>query len=209
MTEQEFKEALASRHGREVQEILNKSTVGIAGLGGLGSNIAYHFARLGVGKLILADYDQVDAANLNRQQYLLADVGRFKGEALREGIARVNPWCVCQVYCCRVTPENVKEMFQECDVLCEAFDRAKEKAMLLEQVLLQMPGKPLVSGNGMAGFGSANEIKTKKWRDKIYICGDGESDVAKEEGLVSPRVAVCAAQEAHMALRLLLGYTNP
>ena len=76
-------------------------------------------------------------------------------------------------------------------------------------LLTRLPEKPVVSGSGMAGYGSANLIKTEKRFGHVYLCGDGTSDVADGLGLMAPRVAVCSAHEGTMVLRLLIGETEP
>ncbi|MFR3891261.1 MAG: ThiF family adenylyltransferase, partial [Eggerthellaceae bacterium] len=80
---------LAKRHGVENQQKLARARVGIAGLGGLGSAAACHLARLGVGTLVLVDFDVVDVSNLHRQQYTCAQVGMKKTEALAETLRAI------------------------------------------------------------------------------------------------------------------------
>ena len=65
----EFERVMVERHTREVYDKLKAASVAVAGLGGLGSNIAVSLARAGIGKLFLVDFDRVDLSNLNRQQY--------------------------------------------------------------------------------------------------------------------------------------------
>ena len=103
----------------------------------------------------------------------------------------------------------MERLFSGCDVVVEAFDKPDQKAMLLENLLTRLPEKPVVSGSGMAGYGSANLIKTEKHFSHVYLCGDGTSDVADGLGLMAPRVAVCSAHEGTMVLRLLIGETEP
>ena len=129
--------------------------------------------------------------------------------ALVEQLEAINPDLNYETYTERVIPANVKRLFSECDVIVEAFDKPDQKAMLIENVLTQLPDKPLVSGSGMAGYGSANLIRTEKRFGHLYLCGDGKSDVADGLGLMAPRVAVCSAHEGTMALRLLIGETEP
>ncbi|MDR3766756.1 MAG: sulfur carrier protein ThiS adenylyltransferase ThiF [Butyricicoccus sp.] len=209
VTKEQLTDALIARHGAENQQKLSASTVGIAGLGGLGSNIAVALARLGVGRLVLADFDAVDITNLNRQHYFIRHLGRPKAEALREQLMEINPYLQYEAHTVRVTADNACTLFAGCDVICEAFDRADQKAMLAEAVLTGLPDTPLVSGSGMAGWGSANAIQTVRRFGHFYVCGDGESDIADGVGLTAPRVAVCAAHQATMVMRLLLGQTNP
>ncbi len=209
LTQEELHTALVERHGADIQQKLDRASVGIAGLGGLGSNIAVHLARLGVGRLVLVDFDTVDVTNLNRQHYTMKDIGVPKTLALLEQLEEINPYLQYEPYTERVISANVERMFAGCDVVCEAFDRADQKAMLIETLLERLPDTVVVSGSGMAGYGSANAIRTERRFGRLYVCGDGTSDIADGVGLMAPRVAVCAAQQATMVLRLLLGETAP
>lgn len=207
-TAEEWAQALIERHTRPVYEKLHAARVAIAGLGGLGSNIAVSLTRAGVGELLLVDFDCVDISNLNRQQYEAADLGRPKTEALREKLLRITPHVSIRTHTTRVTAANAAEIFGGYGIVCEAFDRAEAKAMLINTLLGQCPGTTIISGSGMAGTLSANSIQTRRVFGRLYLCGDGVTDVADAEGLLAPRVAVCANHEAHMALRLILGKTD-
>ncbi len=209
MDRQELERALIARHGAENQRKFAAASVGVAGLGGLGSHIAVHLARLGVGRLVLADFDQVDVTNLHRQHYFLPHLGRYKTQALVEQLRQINPYLKYEAHTVRVTADNACTLFRGCQVVCEAFDKAEEKAMMVQAVLTGLPDTLLVSGSGMAGTGSANAIHTRKAMGRLYLCGDGESDVAQGRGLMAPRVAVCAAHQATMVMRLLLGESQP
>ena len=199
----EWIKALNDRHGKDLQNRISSTTVGICGLGGLGSNIAIALARAGIGKLILIDFDKVDITNLHRQQYKASQVGMYKTEALKENLKEINPYLETEIQTVCVTEENVKELLKECDIICEAFDNAECKAMLTNFVLEEMPDKYLVAASGMAGMGSANSIHTRKVTKRFYLCGDEISDVKDGIGLVSSRVMLCAAHQAHMVLRLI------
>lgn len=209
LTQKELHDALTGRHGAAVQAKLDRAAVGIAGLGGLGSHIAVLLARLGVGRLVLVDFDVVDVTNLNRQHYTMKDIGIPKTLALLEQLEAINPYLNYETYTERIIPANAARLFSGCDVVCEAFDRPDQKAMLIETLLEQLPETPIVSGSGMAGFGSANAIRTERRFGRLYLCGDGTSDVSDGLGLMAPRVAVCAAHQAAMTLRLLLGEREP
>ena len=209
LTQKELHDALSGRHGAAVQAQLDRAAVGIAGLGGLGSHIAVSLARLGVGRLVLVDFDVVDVTNLNRQHYTMKDIGIPKTLALLEQLEAINPYLNYETYTERIIPANAVRLFAGCDVVCEAFDRPDQKAMLIETLLEQLPETPIVSGSGMAGFGSANAIRTERRFGRLYLCGDGTSDVSDGLGLMAPRVAVCAAHQAAMTLRLLLGEREP
>ena len=199
----EWIKALNDRHGEDLQNKISSTTVGICGLGGLGSNIAIALARAGVGKLILIDFDKVDITNLHRQQYKASQVGMYKTEALRDNLAEINPYLESEIQTVCVTEKNAKELLKDCDIICEAFDNAECKAMLTNLVLEEMPEKYIVAASGMAGMGSANSIHTRKVTKRFYLCGDEISDASDGIGLVSSRVMLCAAHQAHMVLRLI------
>lgn len=207
-TEEEYAQALIERHTRPVYEKLRSARVAIAGLGGLGSNIAVSLTRAGVGELLLVDFDRVDISNLNRQQYDTGDLGRLKTEALRERLLKINPYITLKIRTMRVDAANAAEVFGSYRIVCEAFDKASAKAMLINALLAQCPQTHIVSGSGMAGYLSANMITTRRVFERLYLCGDGVTDMADANGLMAPRVAVCANHEANMALRLVLGLTD-
>ena len=204
-TEEEYAQALIERHSRPVYEKLRSARVAIAGLGGLGSNIAVSLTRAGVGELLLVDFDRVEISNLNRQQYDTGDLGHLKTEALRERLLRINPYVSLKTRSIRVDDANAAEIFGSYGIVCEAFDKAGAKAMLINALLSQCPQTYIVSGSGMAGYLSANMITTRRVFERLYLCGDGVTDMADANGLMAPRVAVCANHEANMALRLILG----
>ena len=199
----EWIKALNDRHGEDLQNKISSTTVGICGLGGLGSNIAITLVRAGVGKLILIDFDKVDITNLHRQQYKASQVGMYKTEALRENLTEINPYLETEIQTVCVTEENAKELLKDCDIICEAFDNAECKAMLTNLVLEEMPEKYIVAASGMAGMGSANSIHTRKVTERFYLCGDEISDASDGIGLVSSRVMLCAAHQAHTVLRII------
>ena len=204
-TKEEWYKALCERHGEDIQKKFTSATVAICGLGGLGSNIAVALARAGVGKLILIDFDMVDITNLHRQQYKVNQIGVNKTDALAYNLCEIAPFTTVETHNVRITENNAKKLLESADIICEAFDDAEAKAMLTNLVLEKMSDKFLVAASGMAGFGSANTIKTRKVMSRFYLCGDEESDVKSEGSLVSSRVMLCAAHQAHTVLRILVG----
>ena len=202
-TKEEWYAALSERHGEKIQKNFESATVAICGLGGLGSHIAFALARAGIGKLILIDYDSVDITNLHRQQYKANQIGMSKTEALKENLSEVAPYAAITTHSVRISEDNAEELLKNADVICEAFDDAECKAMLVNLVFERMPEKYLVAASGMAGMGSANTIQTQRISKRFYLCGDGSSDVQSEGSLVASRVMLCAAHQAHTVLRIL------
>ena len=205
ITEKEWTDALISRHGEELHKRFSSATVAVCGLGGLGSNIATALARSGIGKLLLIDFDCVDVTNLHRQQYKASQIGRYKAEALAENLLEIAPYTNVQTTTVRITEENFAELLKEADIVCEAFDHAESKAMLVNGVLEQLPYCYLVAASGMAGMNTPNTIRTRKIMKRFYLCGDEVSEAADNVGLMAPRVMLCAAHQAHTVLRILAG----
>ena len=203
ITKQEIEKALEERHSSGMQESLRKARVAVAGLGGLGSNIAISLSRVGVGEIILVDYDVVEPSNLNRQQYFVKHIGMKKTEALKSLIKDINPFVKIKTKDIFVTKENI-DFLKEYDIVIEAFDDPKNKAMICNTVLRNFKDKYLIASSGMAGYYDSNIIKTKKIRDKFYICGDFEHEAKEGEGLMAPRVSICANHMANLAMKILI-----
>jgi len=204
-TELEMQAALVGRQGSELCEKLKNTTVAVCGLGGLGSNIALSLARAGVSKLIICDFDRVDVSNLHRQQYDAAQTGMYKTDAMQANLLRAVPYIMIEAHNTKLNADNIPTLLSTADIICEAFDDAEAKAMLVDTVLEKLPGKYLIAASGMAGLGSADDIHTRKITDRFFICGDGTSDVADGIGLVAPRVMLCAAHQALAVIRIIAG----
>jgi len=197
-------EDLLKRNVKGISKKLKKTRVCILGLGGLGSNVAVLLTRSGIGYLKLVDFDIVEASNLNRQQYRVSHIGMKKTEAMKSIIREINPFVETEVLDIKVDRENIYSTVGDIEIVVEAFDRAETKAMLMEE-LLTNTNKIVVSASGMAGLGSANEIVTKKIKDNFYLVGDNYSDYEEYLGIMSTRVMICAAHQANVVLRLILG----
>lgn len=204
ISKEELDRAFDARFPDEMQEKLRGVKVAVAGLGGLGSNIAVMLARSGIGHLFLVDFDVVDVTNLNRQMYFISHLGLPKTEALPQILYQINPYLTCESVRIKVMPENVRELFKEYPIVCEAFDKPDQKAMLVRELLMQCPETIVVSGNGMAGYGDTNDICTSQKMRRLYVCGDQKTDVGGGIGLMAPRVAACAAHEANKVIQLIM-----
>lgn len=197
-------DALAQRIGVDACERLRAARVGVAGLGGLGSHIAVMLARSGVGMLHLVDFDRVDESNLNRQHYFREHLGLRKTEALAEQLVRIDPRIDLTLDCVRVDATNAARLFAREAIVCEAFDDPESKADLVNALLVASPHTAVVAASGMAGAGPADEVRTRRVGRRLFVCGDGATDVA-DEALYAPRVTLCAAQQALAVVRLVLG----
>jgi sulfur carrier protein ThiS adenylyltransferase len=201
----ELEALMVARHTPGVHEAVKRSAVGIAGLGGLGSSIAIALARIGVGRLVLADFDVVEPSNLNRQQYFVDQIGMLKVDAIGENLKRINPYVNLELHSVLLTPENVPTLYGEVDVMVEAFDSGEAKAMIAEVYSKSFPDRPLVMASGLAGYEPSNAIQTRRIGRNIVLVGDLVSAAGQGKGLMSPRVGVAAHHQANAVLRLLLG----
>jgi len=192
--------SIFERNVTGMTEKLQKSTVGIAGCGGLGSNAAVALVRAGVGNLIIADFDKVELSNLNRQYYFLSDVGKNKTDALKNHLLNINPDLNLTLYNEKITPDNIK-IFEKADILIEAFDKNTEKQMLIEEWCL-LTNKPIVCGSGLSGYSDISSIKVEKY-DNIYICGEQKTDMMI--GLSAPKVAIVANLQAATVIEWIMG----
>ncbi|HOV61420.1 MAG TPA: sulfur carrier protein ThiS adenylyltransferase ThiF [Candidatus Hydrogenedentes bacterium] len=201
---EELEFLMMARHTPGVHRKAKEAVVGIAGLGGLGSQVAIALARVGVGTLILVDFDVVEPSNLNRQQYFIDQIGMPKTQALRDTLGRINPLVRVISHQVKLTPENIPNIFGGAQILVEAFDRPDQKAMLAEIWLRCYPGRPLVCASGLAGHEDANLIRTRRV-GPIVLVGDGTNEARQGKGLMAPRVGVAAHHQANAVLRLILG----
>ncbi len=187
----------------EIKEKLSTKTVGIAGCGGLGSNSAIALARVGIGKLIIADFDIIVESNLNRQYFFYDQIGQNKCYALSDNIARVNPHCLVEAHNLKLTGETIIQLYKNCDVVIEAFDLAEMKQMIAETMIAGLPDIPLIVGSGLAGWGKNNELKTTR-NGNLYMCGDGTLEVHEQLPPLAPRVGIVSNMQANTALEILL-----
>lgn len=199
---------LVARHTPKVHEKLKSASVAIAGLGGLGSTAAVSLARIGIGKLILVDYDVVEPSNLNRQQYFIKHIGMKKTDAIKDIISQCNPFVEVQTTDAYVDENNIEQIFKDADIIVEAFDNPETKALITNKVLTDMKDKKIITASGMAGYYDCNLIKSEKINDRFYIVGDGEAEAKPGRGLMAPRVSVAANHQANLALKLILEENN-
>lgn len=183
---------------------LKDSSVGIAGAGGLGSNAAVALVRAGVGRLVIVDFDKVEESNLNRQYYFRDQIGQVKVEALKENIKRINQWIKIDIFNHRLTKDTMYKPFRDVNVVIEALDKAETKTAFIEEILIKLPGKPIISASGVAGYGNSDRITTKKVGN-LYMCYDENAKDSDDDVLMAPRVCLMANWEANLALEVLLG----
>jgi sulfur carrier protein ThiS adenylyltransferase len=183
---------------------LQKSSVGIAGAGGLGSNAAVSLARAGIGRIVGVDFDSVEESNLNRQYYFRDQIDMVKVEALRENIHRIDESVRVDIFNHRLTKDTMDRPFHDVDVIVEALDNAELKTMFIEEIMHKLPDTPVVACSGVAGYGNSDRIVTKKLGN-LYMVYDKKAKDSNEDVLVAPRVCLMANWQANIVLEILLG----
>ncbi len=187
-----------------IEKKLRESSVGIAGLGGLGSNAAISLVRAGIGRLVLVDFDKVEEKNLTRQHYFLDQIGKTKVESLKESIEKINPQVKIVTHNIKLEKGFMEKPFQDVTVVIEALDNAEIKTLFIEEILSKLPDKPIVAASGVAGYGHSDRITTKRLGN-LYMCYDEKAKSSDDDVLMAPRVVLMANWEANLALEIILG----
>ena len=147
--------------------------IGIAGVGGIGSNVAMTLVRSGIDTLHLVDFDRVEASNLNRQFYFADQIGQPKVEALAENLRRIRPDLRLTTAIARIEAANCHALFADCSLIVEGLDGRSDKKMLLEAF---GGDRMILSANGIAG-GDLAGIRTRQL-GTCQIVGDFVTDCA-------------------------------
>ncbi len=182
---------------------IEEVVIGIAGAGGLGSNLAISLARIGFKNFHIADFDLVEESNLNRQYYFRKDLGSLKVDALKENMEAIVEDLRINIYSERVDSKNIDRIFSKVDIMIEALDDPEEKVMLVEEFRKRWD-KPIIAASGIGGFKSSNSIKTKKISKNFYLVGDGIKADEEDDLFLAPRVIIAANHQANMVLRLIM-----
>lgn len=196
-----FEQGLLRYWNVEQLDNIRRVRIGIAGAGGLGSNCAMLLVRSGFRKFVLADYDGITADNLNRQNFFFAQIGTGKVRALAENLSLINTNLDLRLHQTALTAENMREIFDDCDIVIEAFDDAAAKLILIET--FAGTGKTVIAASGIAGYGTSDRIVTKKITPGLYVVGDFATD-AKQAAPYAPCVMIAAAKQADLALEIVL-----
>lgn len=129
---------------------LNQRSVAVFGLGGVGSFAAEALVRSGIGKLIICDFDQIEATNINRQLLALdSTVGRLKVDVAKERYLDINPEIDIVTWPKKADPKNIKSILQNHpDFVVDAIDDVVAKIALISYC--QSQHIPIISSMGFA-----------------------------------------------------------
>jgi sulfur carrier protein ThiS adenylyltransferase len=170
--------------------------IGIAGAGGIGSNVAVHLVRTGVTNIKIADFDILEESNLNRQFYFHNQIGTSKVDSLKKNLLDINPKGNFHVENIKLGRENMADFFHDCDIVVEGFDKSKYKTMIIEEIYPK--GKIIVSASGIAHWDVEN-IKIKEFMPDLFVVGDFQKDIEKYK-TYSHKVSIIASMMAGIVL---------
>lgn len=196
-----LQEGLARHLTPAQRACLAAARVGIAGCGGLGSNVAAMLVRSGVGALVLADHDTVEPSNLNRQLFWPAHVGKLKVEALAAQLALLAPGVQLTPVPKRLTQHTIAAVFAGCTVVVEALDTPEAKAMCY--TALRQSGAFYVGASGLGGWGGP-PLEARRLGTHAILVGDFTTTAEGATPPMAPRVTWAAAMQADAVLACLL-----
>lgn len=168
--------------------------IGIAGVGGIGSNVAVNLVRSGIDVLKIVDFDRVEPSNLNRQFYFHDQIGRLKVEALSENLHRIRPGLRIEAVAERVGDTNCRTLLGDCELIVEGFDRQADKKMLVENL---GSDRIIVAASGIAGS-ELDAIRVRKL-GTCFIVGDFTTDCV-DAPLFAHKVAAVANRMTELIL---------
>ncbi|EBG5297755.1 HesA/MoeB/ThiF family protein [Salmonella enterica subsp. enterica] len=195
----------------EGQQKLLDSHVLIVGLGGLGSPAALYLAGAGIGKLTLADDDDVHLSNLQRQiLFTTDDIAHPKAQAAKLRLAQLNPGSELIVLQQRLTGDVLKNAVARADVVLDCTDNMATRQEI--NVTCVALNTPLITASAV-GFGGQLMVLTPPWEQGCYRClwpDDVEPERnCRTAGIVGPVVGVMGTLQALEAIKLLSGMETP
>ncbi len=196
-----FEIELSILFGKDNFRKITDARVGIAGCGGLGSNCAAFLVRSGIRHLKLADFDEVEYSNLNRQFFLYDQIGKKKAEALRKNLEDINPSVIIETETVKIEKNNMSDIFRGYPVIVEAFDLPEYKSMIVSG--LSREKELIVSASGICGIGSSDDILIRRMSDNVVVVGDLVSDM-ESSAPFAPRVNIAAAKQADVIVEYIL-----
>lgn len=173
--------------------------IGIAGVGGIGSNVAFNLVRSGIDNIKFGDFDKIENSNLNRQFYFYEQVGEYKADCLNKNLKKIYGKKEDFEYLViKFDRDNIREFFKDCDIIVDGFDKKEYKKILLEECFDGR--KKIISVSGIGGI-DTSEIVVKKANKNLYIVGDMKSDI-RDYKTYSHKVVMVACKIAEIIVEL-------
>jgi adenylyltransferase/sulfurtransferase len=192
--------------GSEGQESLLDSTMLLIGMGGLGSPSAMYLAATGVGHLIIADFDQVELSNLQRQiVHHTDDIGKDKVDSAKEKMVAINPNIKITTIK-DLNENNLNSWINKADVVLDGTDNFDTRFKVNKACVEEK--KPLVSAAVIRFEGQLSVFKGYEKHQPCYQClysVEGNSDEnCVENGILAPVAGVMGSLQALQAIKVVL-----
>lgn len=200
---------LLDEFGIEAQERLSAARVLIVGAGGLGSPAAFYLASSGVGHIVLADDDEVELGNLQRQILHTTDrIGWAKAESGKRMLAQLNPETQVQALVSRLDGRQLAEQVAQADLVLDCCDNFATRHAVNRACVAHR--KPLVSGAAIRFAGQISVFDMRLDDAPCYHCLFPEADDVEElrcatTGVLAPLVGIIGSMQAAEAIKLLAG----
>jgi len=196
----------------EGQEAILASRVLIIGLGGLGCPVALYLAAAGVGELVLADFDEVDLSNLQRQiAHGQADIGSLKVDSAAASIAAINPEAKVVCVSHRLVDEELLREVASASLVLDCSDNFTTRQAINRACVATKT--PLVSGAAIRMEGQVAVFDSRHADSPCYHClyaVDGDENLScSESGVLAPLVGVIGSVQALEALKVLGDFGRP
>ncbi len=187
--------------------MLAESSVFIVGMGGLGSPVALYLAAAGIGRMRIADFDQVDESNLQRQIiHSQCDIGELKAQSAAHSLRAINPAIEVETLDYSLDYIDFLEYSEDMDLIIDCTDNFPSR-FELNEVSLQTK-VPLVSGAAIRWEGQVTTFDPRNSQNPCYQClypdKDIESATCSREGVVAPLVGIIGTMQAMEAINILL-----
>lgn len=200
--------------GTDGQERLAAARVLVVGVGGLGCPALQALARSGVGTLVFADPDRVEASNLPRQTlFTTADLGRPKVEAAADALRAANPWVRLEPFPARVDHRNIRDLVETADLVVEGSDNFATKFLVHDAC--RAAGKPLVLASLYQWEAQVSVFDFRRDEPGCWRClypeapADGCVGVCADVGVAGALAGMAGNAQALTAVRILLGLGGP
>ena len=183
----------------EGQQKIMDSTVLIIGIGGLGSPTALYLAAAGVGHIVIADFDQVELSNLQRQIiHQTKDIGDDKVNSAKNKLTELNPEIKVTIANELIHTDNLNELIKGVDIVLDGTDNF-ESRFEINKVCVENK-KPLISAAVVRFEGQVSVFKGYEKELPCYQClysEEGEeNDSCIENGVLAPVAGLIGTLQA-------------
>lgn len=195
--------------GKEAFGKIRQASVLVVGAGGLGCPALQYLASSGIGKIGVVDFDLVSASNLQRQiLFQVNDIGRNKGQVVKERLAALAPFCDLEIYPIRLDDTNAQSVIADYDVVLDCTDNFLTKFLIHDACLIAR--KVLVQASVYQYEGQLQLFDFRNIEGPCLRClwpdepQDGCTGTCAQVGVMGPLLGVMGSMQAMEAIKLII-----